>query len=250
LEFARQLATAGFRVVVVGRDEKSNRDTVSRLNGAGHAYLTSDLSSQPGVDAVLAHIEQDPPQILVNCAGVGLDRRFPDAEMTSELRMMAVNMSAPLQLSHAAIRAMRRDEAGLVVNVASTAGLWSNGTYSASKAWTIAFSLGISESLATSEIRAICVVPGFTSTSFFANANLTRSRSSGDWLWLNASIVASRALEAACRNQRIVIPTARYRLLVWCALSAPRWLRARIVARIGRAAGVIQRVQDDAPPST
>ena len=239
LAFSQRLARLGFRVIAVSRDGADAAIVLGTLDGVGHEHIAADLSTAAGTDRVVSLLATvQAPEVLVNAAGRGVPAPFASGELRDELSMLDLNVRAPLVLTHAALRAMRAAGRGTVITVASTAGLWSGGTYSASKSWIVAFSRGVSTSLAGSGVQLTCVAPGFTSTPFFEHAQVPlRGRKAG-WLWLSPGLVVDECLKGAARGRALVIPTRRYRLLVWLALAIPSGARARLVAAVSRSAGI------------
>jgi 3-oxoacyl-[acyl-carrier protein] reductase len=171
---ARLLATAGARVVVVGRsDPAKTQAVVASLSGAGHLATHARIEDSASLVALagLVKTEFGRADILVNSAGFtkpvpaanldALDDAFID-------EMFAVNFRGQF----AAIRAFRplleKSKDGLVVNVSSIAGLsgaGSNLAYAAVKAAMDNLTKGLARALAPA-IRVMSVSPGVVDTDF------------------------------------------------------------------------------------
>lgn len=233
LSFCSLLAEAGWTIVLVGRDAGRLETARLRLGAGPHEVLAVDLSTADGCLHATDRLRAEPRiGLLVNCAGIGTRAPFPDVPLDDEISMLAVNVAATLRLSYAACRAMADIGGGAIVNVASTAGLWSGGTYSASKAWVLAFSEGLSRASIANGVRCLVVVPGFTRTDFQRRSGRDPS-AVRPWLWLEPEYVAMAALVALAKGRTRCIPALRYRLLLRCARLMPARLRHLLVSKLG-----------------
>lgn len=108
--------------------------------------------------------------VLVNNAGEGL---FASIEQTTEEdldRMLSINLKGTFHGVKAALPVMRRQGAGHIINVASTAGRRGSpyvGAYCASKFAVVGLSESLRVELLGSGIRVSLVCPGATRTEFF-----------------------------------------------------------------------------------
>ena len=225
--FAVELARRGWRVVVVARDEGRLAALARELNGE-HEVLAADLATAAGCDAVARRIDDDerPVTLFVHAAGIGTAQSFPRAPLDAEETQLALNVTSTLRLAHAAAHSMERRGRGAIMTIASTAAVWSTGTYAASKGWVVAATEGLAQSLAATPVRVVCVVPGFTRTEFHARSRVDNS-GVRSFMWLTPQRVVDEALAALDEGRTICIPSRRYRVLVTVArLLPPRGRRA------------------------
>ena len=93
-----------------------------------------------------------PVDFLVNNAGFGLKGDFVTLDSIEHQRMVEVNVTALVRLTHAAARAMTMRKHGDIINLSSVAAftpaLRPSSTYAATKAFVAAFSEGLAPSLA------------------------------------------------------------------------------------------------------
>ncbi len=239
--FARHLAAEGYRLVLVARD-------LDRLNLAATSLaeryavdvevLRADLATVEGRSVVASRLAD--VDLLVNNAGIGLYREFGAAPVEDELRLLHVNVTTVLELTHAAVVAMTARGSGLIINVASVGGLVvrpETATYGASKAYVIAFSEALGQRLKGSGVTVSALCPGFTHTEFHERASVDLSHLP-DWMWLDVDHVVSVGLADARAGKLLSVPSLRYKALAGVARVAPR----RLVRRLGatgrpRAAG-------------
>lgn len=229
--FARRLARDGYDLVLVGRD-------ASRLAGSDGTTLVADLATEDGIAAVAERAAD--VDLLVNNAGFGNPARFGDAPLEDELRMLKVHCEAVLRLTSAALAGMAsRDPGGGarrgVINVASVSAFTGRGSYGASKAWEVYFSMGVAADLTSRKrpehVMALC--PGFTRTEFHQRAGMDVS-GVPKFMWLDPDRVAADAIRDFNRRVSVSIPGAQYKALAALARLAPPSLTARLGSRTGR----------------
>ncbi|MFZ0040485.1 MAG: SDR family NAD(P)-dependent oxidoreductase [Solirubrobacteraceae bacterium] len=231
--FAVALAERGHRLVLVARDERRLQHTMEALPGGPHEMLAADLATHRGYEDVAHRIESDDDAIglLVNAAGMGTSGAFPDVDLAAEEAQLELNVTACLRLSWTAARAMRGRGHGAIINIASTAAIWSVGTYAASKAWVIAATQGLADSMAGGPVRVLCVIPGFTRTEFHLRSGVDNS-GVRSWLWLAPETVASEALQALCEGRVTCVPGRQYRILLPIVSLLPPGARRALLRRL------------------
>jgi uncharacterized protein len=237
--FARRLARDGYDLVLLGRDGDRLAATAERLVPAVKtSVLVADLATDDGIAA--AAERAGGVDLLVNNAGFGNPAPFTQASLNDELRMLKVHCEAVLRLTRAAIEGMTGREAPPgrrrgVINVSSVSAFTGRGSYGATKAWEVSFSLGVAADLSSAgrheHVMALC--PGFTRTEFHQRAGMNVS-DVPRFMWLNADRVASAALRDFNRGVGVSIPGAQYKVLLALARLAPPALAARLGSRTGR----------------
>ena len=139
---ARVLATAGARVAVLARRHDRLDELAADLGGSALVRAV-DLTEPGAAPEVVASIvaETGRLDILVNSAGYGSWAAALDADVTDWQRMVNVNLSAVLRLSHAALPHLVEAAGGPrgvadLITVSSVAGRRTaagNNAYSATK---------------------------------------------------------------------------------------------------------------------
>jgi 3-oxoacyl-[acyl-carrier protein] reductase len=105
--------------------------------------------------------------ILVNNAGITRDNLLLRMSAEEWDAVLDLNLRGAFLITKAAMRPMMKQRAGRIVNVSSIAGLIGNAgqaNYSAAKAGLIAFTKTIAREMASRNITANAVAPGFVPT--------------------------------------------------------------------------------------
>jgi len=226
--FARHLAADGYALVLVARNATRLAASVVPLTAAGAPeveVIVADLTL-PADRAVVAGRLADrsrPVDILVNNAGLGLGKDFADATLEELQYQLDLNVTAVMELSHAAVGPMVERRHGGIINVASIAGLvpGRGSTYSASKAWVVSFSEGLAMSLAGSGVRIQALCPGFVRTEFHERANIDMD-STPSRLYVDINLLIRTSLADLARNHIVSVPGRLYSTLAVIARLAPR----------------------------
>ncbi len=236
-EFAWQLAARKHDLVLVARRENALHNLAERLHaiaGIRAEVLVADLSTPEGCAAVARRIDapattHTPPiGLLVNNAGFGLGKPFPDNDLEAEIKGLDVMVRAVMILSHHAAQTMRARGRGAILNVASVASRTGAGTYSAHKAWVVAFTEGLSEELRGTGVTATAVCPGPVRTAFFENAGVDMDRIPSP-LIADAEEVVSETLDALRLGKVLVTPTPVYKAAMAAMKLMPRSLLRKVM---------------------
>jgi hypothetical protein len=216
LEFAWQLATSRYDLVLVARDEARLRDLAKQLNvaaGVDAEVLVADLTDPDDLARVAERVADPdrPISLLVNNAGVGINQPFVGGSLDVEVKALDILVKAVLVLSHAAAGAMTKRGRGAILNVASVAALTTSSTYSAHKAWVRTFTEVLAVQLKGTGVTATALCPGLTHTEFHERAGIDSSNLS-ELVWLQADRVVSTALADVRRGAVISTPSTRYTL--------------------------------------
>jgi short-subunit dehydrogenase len=166
---ARELGRAGHTLTLVAR-RRSLLDTLAREIGASTLVIEHDLADAALASGWLAAAESKhgPIDVLVNNAGMENTGPTVDADPAIIRRMIDLNLATPLLLARAVLPALTARRAGMIVNVASVAGLVSvpmQAYYGASKAGLAMFSETIRAELAGTGVHVLTVYPGPVKTA-------------------------------------------------------------------------------------
>ncbi|MDR2664428.1 MAG: 3-oxoacyl-[acyl-carrier-protein] reductase [Puniceicoccales bacterium] len=172
---AIQLARDGAKVICVSRSEASATPTAEaiRADGGESDPFAVDVSRAEAVQAACRDIleKHGRVDILVNCAGINRDNMcllMTDDEWNA---VLATDLSSCFHWTKHLCRSMVRNRWGRVINISSVIGLVGNGgqaNYAAAKAGVIAFTKSIARELASRNITANAIAPGFIDTDMTA----------------------------------------------------------------------------------
>ena len=234
-EFSRQLAARGHDLVVVARDAARLEALAIELreHGVGVEVLPADLADPEGIERVVARISDPsrPIEVVVNNAGFGLHTDFDLSPVGDEVRLLEVLVTAPLRLSHAALRAMVARGHGTIINVTSIAAYAPLGPYSSAKAWLHLFTRWANAFYRPAGVTVTALAPGFVRTEFHERMNVERSSMAPSWLWLDVEPLVRTALRAADRGRAVSVPSVRYRFIAVVAGLVPMRLVTRAAQR-------------------
>jgi len=166
---ADRLASAGWRLVVVGRDRERLAAVAARTGGRP---VVADLRTAAGVAAVCA--AGPDTALLVHAAGVGAAGPLPDLPVAVLTELLAVNLAAPIRLTRALLPGLR-DRGGHVVFVSSIAalGVADEAAYTATKAGLRGFADALR---AEGQVAVTTILPGAVATPFFARRGRAYAR--------------------------------------------------------------------------
>ncbi len=256
LALATALAADGWRVVLADLDEAGAQAAAARLPAARAVRL--DVTDADAVEAVVAGIEEDEPlRLVVNNAGVspapGDAGLWPVAEWQ---RVVAVNLMGVVHGVNAAYPRMRARGSGVVLNVASLAGLVPGpglGPYGATKHAVVGLTLGLRADAAPYGVRVSALCPGWVDTAMLDSTGPDgrpvrddlREFGIGDPV--PPAEVARAALAGLRRNTPLVVVPKGARQAWWAQRLVPSYIEKRslrvasLLAQRARAAGGARR---------
>ncbi|MGK2913390.1 MAG: SDR family NAD(P)-dependent oxidoreductase [Porticoccaceae bacterium] len=182
---ARLFAERGAKLALFDWNIELARQTAAEL---GCVALHCDVADEASVQAafIAAEAANGTPRILINCAGIDIPGRTvtrggPQAR-DAFTRQIAVNLTGTFNICRLGADAMRElelvpnqtggEERGVIVNVASIAGLdgpMGQTAYAASKAAVIGMTLPMARDLAPYGIRVVTIAPGVFNTPLAAS---------------------------------------------------------------------------------
>lgn len=169
---ALELARRGARLVLSGRRHAALAElsTEIGLGGGSAEVVLGDLLAPNGAEQIVADALALGAQLdmVINCAGVSHFGSFEHTPPEALESIWRTNVLAPMRLIQAALPALRRQPAGLIVNVGSifgSIGFPCFATYSATKFALRGFSEALRRELAGSKIDVLYFAPRFTRTA-------------------------------------------------------------------------------------
>lgn len=169
---AERLAMAGADIVI---NYRSNAGAAAEAKASVEALgrrciaVQADVSQEEEVAHLFSEINEQlgPVSILVNNAGTTRDKLILQMSLADFASILEVNLHSAFLCTKTALRGMMKARWGRIVNVSSVAGLLGNAgqaNYSASKSGLITLTLSTAREMASRNITANAVAPGFIPT--------------------------------------------------------------------------------------
>lgn len=164
-DIARALHKQGATVALSGT-RKDALDALAAELGGRTYVLPCNLSDAAAVDALPKQAEEamGSLDILVNNAGLTRDNLFMRMKDEEWDEVIRVNLTAAFRLSRASLRGMMKRRFGRIIGITSVVGVMGNpgqGNYAASKAGMIGMTKSLAQEVASRNITANCIAPGF-----------------------------------------------------------------------------------------
>lgn len=232
-EFAEQLARQGINVVIAARRKDRLTSIASKLSkehGVEVKAVEVDLLA-PGFWDILER-ETDGLEIglLVNNAGMMRSGESFDISLEDEMKLIDLNIKAPLALTRLFGEKMIERGKGGIINVSSTLdymGVPYFSTYSASIAFELSRSEGLWYELKSKGVDVLALSPGGTKTEMAANMNEDKL----PFAMMSTSDVVNVALKNLGRKSH-AIPGNTNLLMVW--MSKRMFKRANMTRTLGK----------------
>ena len=156
---AARFAEEGARVIVTDINTEAGN---AQAEAVGGRFLEMDVADESSVSNAFASLDAA-VDILVNNAGIGLvPQPLADVSPDDFERLLSVNVRSIYHTTRAIVPGMRSRGSGVILNIASTAGVsprpgltW----YNASKGWVITATRSMAVELAADNIRVNAINP-------------------------------------------------------------------------------------------
>jgi uncharacterized protein len=165
-EYARTLAEKGMNVVIVARGQDKLDALAQELQrdyGVKVQAVAADLSHPDGLEAVKQATQNLEVGMLVNNAGTWQFGSFLENDIQKDVKSIALNVEAPMALTHHFAGKMGERGKGGVINVGSGAalhGVPGQAAYSATKGFLQNFSEALHAELKPKGINVLITDPG------------------------------------------------------------------------------------------
>lgn len=169
---ARQLAAAGAKVLLAGRDT-ARLAAITATLGDGHSSVRADLTRPEGIAAAVGAAREFGVNVLINNAGIGGFGLYETQGWDEIDALLATNLAAPMRLTHALLPWLKSRPQAAVVNIGSTFGslpFAGFAAYSAAKAGLRGFSQALRRELADTQVAVIHLAPRAIDTSLNSEA--------------------------------------------------------------------------------
>lgn len=232
--FAREFAEQWYDLLLVARD-KEQMDTfvkyLSVLFPVRIVWMILDLSDKQQIKQLEIEIRRTHDlEILINCAGYGVNNDFLAEDIEKREDMVTVHDIAAMRLSYQALKIMKKRKHGNIIHVSSLASmlaLGNNPIYAASKIFLNSFSQNLYRIYKDYGIYVQSLCPGFTATNFSKQGwYVTKQKA------MKVEDVVKASLSCMRRKKLICIPGRKNRLLITLYHALPRSRSHRIFEHI------------------
>jgi NAD(P)-dependent dehydrogenase (short-subunit alcohol dehydrogenase family) len=180
---ARELASAGSRVVVADLNEERGKSIASEIGGL---FVRTDVSDEQSVQAAVEAATGlgAPLRVAVSCAGIGwaartVARYGSPHDLAAYRRVIDINLIGTFNMMRLAAAAIARTEPvdadgqrGVIINTASVAGIEGQTgqvAYSASKGGIIGMTVPAARDLGAIGARVNTIAPGIIDTPIYGS---------------------------------------------------------------------------------
>ncbi len=222
--FTRLLASKGFNIALVARDEARLHERAEALRekyGVQTFVLPADLATAQGCAAVEDYLQEFDIEVLINNAGFGINKAFTVSDLKAEQDLLDVLVRTPMRLMHVILPKMKARNSGTIINVSSVASFIAGGTYSASKSYLTVLSESLHTEVRDTNVKISALSPGFTRTEFHQRGRM-KMKGLPNFMWLDSDWLVAAAWSDAQSGKAVSIPGWQYKILIALISLAPR----------------------------
>ncbi len=175
-EVALKFADNGYNIVINYVSDKTDTKGLEKeftKRGVEALIIKADVTNTEQIENLVNEVIEKFGKIdvLVNNAGVTKDNLLMRMSEEEFDKVVEVNLKGTFIVTKAVIKYMMKKRSGSIINLSSVVGVAGNAgqaNYSASKAGIIGFTKSVAKELASRNIRANAVAPGFIETDMTA----------------------------------------------------------------------------------
>jgi 3-hydroxybutyrate dehydrogenase len=167
LALARHFVQAGQRVIACDLQKAALDTMYSDVPPRQLRTLTFDVSDTRQIDTAFAALADDPPDVLINNAGLQYVAPIEEFPPEKWQQLIAVMLTGAALLTRAALPSMRRKGFGRIVNIGSIHALVASpykSAYVAAKHGLVGFSKTIALETRDTDVTINTVCPGYVKT--------------------------------------------------------------------------------------
>lgn len=231
MEFAKRFAGMGYSLILTARRKERLEHLAAGLS-VPCRIITADLDDETQCCRLCEELKAERIDVFINNAGFGVCGSFADTDLSREVSMIHVNIQAMHILSKAMLLKMKLQGRGSILNVASSAGLFSAGPYMAayyaSKAYVVSLTKAIAEELREehSSIYVCALCPGPVNTEFNKNADVIFALKG-----ITPEYCVSEALRGMRLHRTIIVPSPLMRFATAAQHLVPDVILLKLVSK-------------------
>lgn len=171
--FACHYASLGYHVILAARRLSLLEEAKEKLTckySCSVDIFPVDLGVIGSGEKMYSQVDGKNLDVLINCAGYGIQNRAHLIPMETDEKMVIVNDVALMTLCKLFIKDHLSSRHGMIINVSST-GAFQPGpyiaSYYASKSFVLSYSQALDEEVRSHGLRVYCLCPGPVDTAFY-----------------------------------------------------------------------------------
>lgn len=211
--YADRLAKCGHDLILVARDRQRLDQLAARLaaeTGRRVDVLVADLTQSTNLRLVEERLRNDTTiTTLVNNAGLATMEPLAVADIEKIQRLIDLNVTAFTRVAAAVVPNFVARKRGTIINIASVVALapeMISASYSASKAYVLAFTQAMQNELGAQGIRVQAVLPGATRTEIWERGGTDINNLPAEIL-MSVDEMVDAALSGLDQGELITIPS-------------------------------------------
>ena len=213
-EFAIQLSKMGYDLILVARRKDKLKEIKQQLE-TNVEIACLDLSFPTNCVKLFKKYRKDDIDIVINNAGFGVFGPFDSTYLDKELEMIDTNIVAVHTLTKLFLQKFKKEDAGYIMNVASSAAFQPGplmASYYASKSYVYNLTAAIWQELKVekSNVKISVLCPGPVNTEFNDVAGVKFGVKA-----LEASDVVNYSLKQMFKNKLRIIPGFNMKMLLF-----------------------------------
>ncbi|MFT5366327.1 MAG: short-subunit dehydrogenase [Candidatus Latescibacterota bacterium] len=217
---AYRFSKSGYKITGIDIDTQRAQEIERDLNAN---CIIADLSSQNDLSqAIQQLIDRAPIDIFIHNAGINAVGHFQNLPTQDQERVIAINLTAPMQITAALLKAKKIQQKGSLVFISSLSHQVSYpgaSAYAASKSGLSSYARSLSVALAPQNIHTLTVYPGPTRTEHAQRHSPDNTR---EHKRMPPEKLAHLIYRAVQTRKRILIPGLGNQLFATLGLYFPR----------------------------
>lgn len=208
---ALQLASLGYRVFLLGRDQAALDTVAAACPPASAATMAGDLRDVKFIDTAIADAIafMGTINVLVNNAGAAVHGAVQDADMSAWRDVLDVNFMAASHLTRQVLPGMIERGSGAIINISSINARHVNAgsaIYAATKHALNGFSGCLFEDVREHGVKVSTIMPGFVATDMTAPLGKDHERMIRPDDIADAVVYVLSASTACCPTEIVIRP--------------------------------------------
>lgn len=228
---SKELAMKGMNIVLVARKKE---DIEIKSSGLKKEYqidtriISADLATDEGIEKLKAETADLPVGILVIAAGLEVNGAFEKNNIQKELKVVQINVSTTLQLTHHFSGKMVKAGKGGIILVASLSGHMPNpyfANYAGTKAYVLNFGASLYGELKPKGVDVTVLSPGLTKTSMTSDNGVDWSKT--PMQAMSPEKVAQTAVKSLGKKL-VAVPGMKNKMMAAMAKFSPLKMQAKM----------------------